>query len=159
MLHSNAGRPIPDASGILPDLTVRGAPRSDAERALLGALGEDLSVFRTALADYAAEVSRTGPPKTEWFRVTPEMRDQLYDRLAEIGLTLPRETFDSASEYVDDQLGYEIARGTFGPTAEVRRRALTDRQMQTAVRLSHRAKTQEGLLTLAAAERSRGTIR
>jgi carboxyl-terminal processing protease len=159
ILHSNAGRPIPDASGILPDLPVRGAPRSDAERALLGALGEDLGVFRIALADYATEVRRTGPPKSEGFLVTPEMRDQLYDRLEEIGLTLPRETFDNASGYIDEQLGYEIARATFGPTAEVRRRALTDRQMQTAVRLSHRAKTQEGLLTLAAAERSRGAIR
>ena len=159
ILFSDAGRAIPDASGILPDLTVRGAPRTDGERALLAAMGEDLSIFRSALSDYASDVARTGPPKTEWFKVTPEMRDQVYDRVQQIGLSVSRETFDSASGYIDDQLGYEISRNAFGPTAEVRRRALSDRQMQAAVRLLHRARTQDELLNLAAAERARGTVR
>jgi hypothetical protein len=41
----------------------------------------------------------------------------------------------------------------------VRRRALSDRQMQTAVRLLRQTRTQENLLALAAAERARGAIR
>jgi carboxyl-terminal processing protease len=159
IFHSNAGRPIPDASGILPDLTVRGIPRSDAERSLLAGLGEDLSLFRSVLSDYAIEVRETARPRSEWFRVNQEMRDQVYDRLQEVGLELPRPTFDNASGYLDDQLGYEITRVVFGPAAEVRRRALSDRQMQTAVRLLRQAHTQENLLTMAAAERSRGSIR
>jgi carboxyl-terminal processing protease len=159
IFHSNAGRPIPDASGILPDLTVRGIPRSDAERSLLAGLGEDLSLFRSVLSDYAVEVRETARPRSEWFRVNQEMRDQVYDRLQEVGLELPRPTFDNASGYLDDQLGYEITRVVFGPAAEVRRRALSDRQMQTAVRLLRQAHTQENLLTMAAAERSRGSIR
>jgi hypothetical protein len=138
---------------------VRGVPRSDAERTLLAALGEDLSLFRMVLSDYADEVRRTSPPRSELFRVTEEMRNQVYDRLQQVGLELPRLTFDNASGYVDDQLGYEISRAVFGPTAEVRRRALSDRQMQTAVRLLGRARTQENLLVVTAAERSRGTIR
>jgi hypothetical protein len=60
---------------------------------------------------------------------------------------------------MDDQLGYEISRAVFGPAVEVRRRALSDRQMQTAVRLLRQTRTQENLLALAAAERARGTIR
>jgi carboxyl-terminal processing protease len=159
IFHSASGRPIPDASGILPDLTVRGTPRSEAERALLTALSEDLSLFRSVLSGYAADVKRTGPPKSELFRVTEEMRNQVYDRLVQIGLELPRPTFDNASAYVDDQLGYEISRAVFGPAAEARRRALSDRQMQAAVRLLRRARTQEGLLLVAAAERSQGNIR
>src|SRR5919112_1432584 len=69
VFRSTAGRPIPDASGILPDLTVRGTPRTDAERALLGAVGEDVSVFRSVLSTYAAEVQQTAPPKSEFSRV------------------------------------------------------------------------------------------
>jgi carboxyl-terminal processing protease len=158
--HSNAGRLIPDASGILPDLTVRGTPRSDAERALLNTLGEDVGLFRTALSDFAANL-RKAPraPKFESFRVTEEMRSHVFERLQQIGLELPRTTYDNASAYVDEQLGYEISRALFGPLAEARRRAMSDRQMQTAVRLLRRARTQEEALAIAATDRARGSSR
>jgi carboxyl-terminal processing protease len=155
--HSNAGRPIPDASGILPDLTVRGTPRSDAERTFLAALGEDIGLFRSVISDYAGDLHKAGRgPKFQSFRVTDDMRNHVFDRLQQIGLELPRTTFDNASAYVDDQLGYEITRATFGPVAEARRRALSDRQMQTAVRLLRRTRTQEEALAVAAAERAKG---
>lgn len=158
--HSNAGRRIPDASGILPDLTVRGTPRSDAERALFGALGEDMGRFRSVLSDFAADLRRNPrAPKFESFRVTQEMRDQVFDRVQQIGLELPRAAFDNASAYIDEQLGYEITRSLFGPLAEARRRAFSDRQMQAAVRLLRRARTQEEALTIAAAERAKGNSR
>jgi carboxyl-terminal processing protease len=158
--RSTAGRPIPDASGILPDLTVRGTPRSDAERVLLGALGEDLGLFRSVLTDFASDL-RKNPraPKFESFRVTEEMRNQVFERLQQIGLELPRPIFDNAAAYVDEQLGYEITRTLFGTRAEARRRAMSDRQMQTAVRLLRRARTQEEALSIAAAERAKGNNR
>ena len=160
MFHSAAGRAIPDASGILPDLTVRGTPRSDAERALLAALKEDVSRFRSVLSDYAADLRKTpGAPKFESFRVSEEMRNHVYERLQQIGLEVPRTTFENASGYVDEQLGYEITRELFGPAAEARRRAQSDRQMQTAVRLLRRAQTQDEAISIAAAERARGTSR
>jgi hypothetical protein len=87
------------------------------------------------------------------------MRNQVYERLQLIGLEVPRMTFDNASAYVDEQLGYEITRELFNSAAEARRRARSDRQMQTAVRLLRRAKTQEHALTIAALERARGTSR
>ncbi|MBA3443454.1 MAG: hypothetical protein H0T58_01165 [Gemmatimonadales bacterium] len=155
VLRTVSGRPIHDASGILPDLPVRGIPRSDTERALLTALGEDLTVFRAVLSDYAAEVKRTGAPRSESFRVTPEMRDQIFERLEQNEVELPRSTYDGAAGYVDEQLGYEITRAAFGAVAEARRRALSDRQMQAAVRLLLRSKTQEHVLTVAQAERAR----
>jgi carboxyl-terminal processing protease len=160
LFHSDAGRPIPDASGILPDLTVRGAPRSDAERALLSGLGEDIGVFRNVLSDYATEISKNpSAPKFESFRVTDEMRDQIYQRLELMGIELPRPVFDNASGYVDEQLGYEITRALFGPAAEVRRRGSSDRQMQTAARILRHARSQEEALNTAATERARGTSR
>jgi carboxyl-terminal processing protease len=159
VFHSEAGRPIPDASGILPDLMVGGAPRSEGERALMAGLGEDLGLFRTVLADYAAETRKSSPPKSPSFRVTSEMRDRLFERLLEVGVQLPRATFDNAAGYVDERLGYEITRVGFGPAAEAKRRALSDRQMQTAVKLLQRARTQEGVLALAAAERAKSPTR
>jgi carboxyl-terminal processing protease len=153
--QSASGRPIPDASGILPDLPVRGVPRSDAERALLNALGQDLGVFRAVLSDYAAHVKKTGAPKSESFKVTREMRDQVFDWLQRHDLALDRYTFDMGSGYVDEQLGYEITRAVFGPVAVARRRALSDRQMQAAVRLLRRAQTQEEALIVARAERAK----
>ncbi len=159
VFRSASGRPIPDASGILPDLPVRGVPRSDAERALLDALGEDLGVFRAVLSDYAAHVKKTRAPRSESLQVTREMRDQVFERLEQNELELDRHTFDRASGYVDEQLGYEITRAVFGAVAEARRRALSDRQMQTAVRLLRRGQTQEQVLIVARAERARATAR
>ena len=159
VFRTASGRPVPDASGILPDLPVRGFPRSDAERTLLSALGEDLSVFRSVLAQYAADVKKAHPPQSESFRITPEMRADVFGRLTENGLEIGRDTFDVASGYVDEQLGYEIARTVFGPVAEARRRALSDRQMQTAVRLLRRGRTQEQVLIVADAERAKMSLR
>jgi carboxyl-terminal processing protease len=159
VFRTASGRPIPDGSGILPDLPVRGLPRSDAERTLLSALGEDLSVFRAVLSQYAADLKKVHPPRSESFRVTPEMRGDVFGRLKENGLEVGRDTFDVASGYVDEQLGYEIARTVFGPVAEARRRALSDRQMQTAVRLLRRGRTQEQVLIVADAERAKMSLR
>jgi hypothetical protein len=81
------------------------------------------------------------------------MRDQVFERLQQNELELDRHTFDMASGYVDEQLGYEITRAVFGAVAEARRRALSDRQMQTAVRLLQRGQTQEQVLIAARTER------
>jgi carboxyl-terminal processing protease len=158
IFHSDAGRPIPDASGILPDLTVRGAPRTDAERALLAALGDDVTSFRSVLADYVAELG-TSAARRPGFGITPEMRDQLYERIQLAGLELPRATYDSASSYVDEQLGYEITRAAFGPETEAKRRALSDRQMQAATRLLRVGRSQDAVLAAAVDERSRSLPR
>ncbi len=87
------------------------------------------------------------------------MRDEIFGRLKQNGLELGRDTFDIASGYVDEQLGYEIARAVFGPVAEARRRALSDRQMQAAVRLLRRGRTQEQVLIVAQTERAKTSSR
>ena len=83
------------------------------------------------------------------------MRDDVFERLTGERLgAIGRDTFDVASGYVDEQLGYEITRAVFGPVAEARRRALSDRQMQTAVRLLRRGRDSG-----AGADRRRGGAR
>jgi hypothetical protein len=76
-----------------------------------------------------------------------------------MGIELPKTTFDNASGYIDEQLGYEVTRAVFGPVAEARRRAFSDRQMQAAARILRRARNQEQVLTIAAAERAKGISR
>ena len=153
------GRPMPDASGILPDLTVRSSLRSEGERLLSRALGEELDRFRGLVAAYAADLRIRREVTDESFQVTGAMRDSLYHRLGDDGLVLDRATYDSAGTWVGEQLGNEIARELFGTESVVRRQAKADRQLQAALRLLRKGGTQQDLLTSAVAAQASGRIR
>ncbi len=159
ILRTKAGRPIPDQSGILPDLTVRSSLRSDGERTLYSALGDDLEQFRRVLSSYAAELRDNGSVTDEAFQVTPEMRSGLYLRLVEEGVSLSPETYEEVSRYVSDQLGYEIARELFGTESVVRRQAKADRQLQAALRLVRNSDNQQETITSAVAAQATGKAR
>ena len=159
VLRTRAGRPIPDQSGILPDLTVRSSLRTDGERVLYSALGDDLERFRQVLSAYAAELRADGSVTDESFQVTPAMREGLYARMIEAGVTLTPETYEEAAGYVADQLGYEISRELFGTEAVVRRQAKADRQLQAALRLVRNADSQQEAITAAVAAQASGRAR
>jgi len=59
--------------------------------------------------------------------------------------------FDGAASLIDEQLSYTIARYVFGRSAEFRRRAADDRQMQVALELLAKASTPQALISLGAA--------
>ena len=157
--RTRAGRPIPDQSGILPDLTVRSSLRTDGERVLYSALGDDLEQFRQVLSAYAAELRADGSVTDESFQVTAAMREGLFARLMEAGVSLTPETYEEASGYVADQLGYEIARELFGTESVVRRQAKGDRQLQAALRLLRNSDTQQETITTAVAAQASGRSR
>jgi carboxyl-terminal processing protease len=159
VLRTRAGRPIPDQSGILPDLTVRSSLRTDGERVLYSALGDDLERFRQVLSAYAAELRADGSVTDESFQVTAAMREGLYARLVEADVSLSPETYEEASGYVADQLGYEIARELFGTESVVRRQAKADRQLQAALRLLRGSDTQQETITAAVAAQASGRSR
>jgi carboxyl-terminal processing protease len=159
VLRTRAGRPIPDQSGILPDLTVRSSLRTDGERVLYSALGDDLERFRRVLTAYAAELRADGSVTDESFQVTAEMREGLYVRLVDAGVSLTPETYEEASAYVSDQLGYEIARELFGTESVVRRQAKADRQLQAALRLLRGSGSQQETITAAVAAQAAGRSR
>jgi len=156
VFRTRAGRPIPDQSGILPDLTVRSSLRSDGERVLYSALGDDLERFRRVLSAYAAELRADGSVTDEAFKVTADMREGLYARLVEEGVSISAETYEDASAYVTDQLGYEIARELFGTESVVRRQAKADRQLQAALRLLRDSDSQQETITSAVAAQAAG---
>jgi carboxyl-terminal processing protease len=159
VMRTRSGRPIPDQSGILPDLTVRSSLRTDGERILYSALGDDLERFRQVLSAYAAELREDGSVTDESFQVTAAMREGLYTRLLDAGVSLAPETYEEAAGYVADQLGYEIARELFGIESVVRRQAQGDRQLQAALRLLRSSDTQQETITAAVAAQASGRSR
>ncbi|MGH7498338.1 MAG: S41 family peptidase [Gemmatimonadales bacterium] len=148
--HTDGGRPISDESGVTPDLLVRAMPLSEGERLLTSALGEEMDRFRLTILAYAAELRASRTVVDDAFAITPAMRDTLYARVEDAGIPLDRATYDGAEEYVEEQLGCEIAREMFGAESVLRRQARTDRQIQTALRVLRGAESQREVLAAVA---------
>src|SRR5688572_12660007 len=151
IFHTDAGRVVRGGGGIVPDLVVRPDTLTAAERDFAKALGNGLPQYRDALTTIALEAKKTGQVKTESFKVTSEMRQQVYKRLRDKDVRISPEVLSGAGALIDEQLGFEIARYVFGRPAEFRRRATQDVQMQTAMGLLRKAQTPKQLLSLAQA--------
>ena len=151
VFKTDAGRTVRGGGGIVPDVVVRPDTFTVAEREFVKAVGEKAAAYRDALTGYALELKQQKAVTSEQFTVTPAMRQAFYDRLAKKGVVVTPATYQAASTFIDQQLGYEISRYTFGRPAESRRRWQDDLQMQEALRLLRRAATPKDLLTLASA--------
>ena len=149
IFHTDAGRVVRGGGGIVPDLVIRLDTLTASEREFAKALGNGLPQYRDALTSIALEAKKTHGVKSESFKVTPEMRQQVYNRLRARKVDVSQSVFQGAGALIDEQLGYEIARYVFGRPAEFRRRAANDSQMQTAIGLLRKAQTPKELLSLA----------
>ena len=109
----------------------------------------------TAVNATALDVRRRGAMRSEDFVVDEAMRNEVRQRLEAGGVHLADSTFRGGEQIVDQQLGYELARYLFGPTAERRRRVHDDRQIGQAVDLLRQAQTPSALLGLAAGPAAR----
>ena len=154
IFHTDAGRVVRGGGGIVPDLVIRPDSLTSAERDFAKALGNGLPQYRDALTTIALEAKKTHGVSSESFKVTPEMRQQVYQRLRTKDIQITSAVFNGAGNLIDEQLGYEIARYVFGRPAEFRRRAAQDLQMQTALGLLRKAQTPKQLLGLAQANGS-----
>jgi carboxyl-terminal processing protease len=153
IFHTDAGRVVRGGGGIVPDLVIRLDTLTASEREFAKALGNGLPQYRDALTSIALQTKKNHRVKSEAFKVTPEMRQEVYNRLRAHEVTLSPSVFQGAANLIDEQLGYEVARYVFGRPAEFRRRAANDQQMQTAMGLLRRAQTPKELLSL-----SRGNV-
>jgi len=154
IFHTDAGRVVRGGGGIVPDIVIRPDTLSVGEKAFAKALGNHVPDYRGVLTTFALEQKQTGAVKSESFTVTPEMRQEIYQRLRAKGIDMTPQVYDGASGFITDQLGYEITRYVFGRTAEFRRRAHDDAQMQTAMGLLRKAGSPRELLSLATASRA-----
>jgi carboxyl-terminal processing protease len=153
IFHTDAGRVVRGGGGIVPDLIVRPDTLTDSEREFAKALGTNLPAYRDALTSFALDAKKTHRVTGENFKVTPDMRQQVYERLRSKGVKLTQAEFNGAGALIDEQLGYEITRYVFGRPAEFRRKAQDDRQMQTALGLLRKAQSPKQLMSLATATR------
>jgi carboxyl-terminal processing protease len=149
IFRTDAGRVVRGGGGIVPDLVIRADTLTTSEREFAKSLGNGLPQFRDVLTSIALDAKKNHGVKSENFKVTPEMRQQVYNRLRAREVQINPSVFNAAGALVDEQLGYEIARYVFGRPAEFRRRAANDVQMQTAMSLLRKAQTPKELLSLA----------
>jgi len=119
------------------------------EREFAKALGNGLPQYRDALTSIALEAKKNHTVTSESFKITPQMRQEVYERLRAHKVDVSSAVFQGAGTLIDEQLSFEVARYVFGKTAEFRRRAAGDQQMQTAIGLLRKASTPKDLLSLA----------
>jgi carboxyl-terminal processing protease len=149
VFRTDGGRVVRGGGGIVPDLVVRPDTLSTSEREFGRALGSNVPAYRDAITGYALELKRTRAVPAETFRVTPEMRQEIYQRLRAKGVDVSPAVFQGAHTLIDEQLGYEVARYVFGRQAEFRRRTVDDEQLQTAFGLLRKAQTPRELMGVA----------
>lgn len=146
------GRTVLGGGGIVPDVIVRQDTLTTPEREFAKALGGKMPVYMDVLTTYALELKSAGTITSPGFTVTPAMRAEVYKRLAAKGVTMSEATYATGTQLVDDQLGYLVARYVFGRSAEFRRRASDDNQLQSALALLAKASTPQSLFSLAAGQ-------
>ncbi|MBK6487533.1 MAG: S41 family peptidase [Gemmatimonadetes bacterium] len=145
---SDAGRVVYGGGAITPDVIVRPDTFSAAEQAFLKATAPKSQDIYVTTYDYAMELKDkvSGNPT---FVVSPEWRDELYNRLAKKGVTIDRKVYDGASTQIDRMLEQRVARLAFGDST-ARRRALSDDvQLQRAIEILKKGQNQKDLFALA----------
>jgi carboxyl-terminal processing protease len=141
-----SGRIVHGGGGIVPDRIVRGDTLTDGEKAFVRGLGGNVAAYRDALVSVALETKERRSVRAEEFTVSDTLRQQVFTKLAAKDVELTDAARTGGATLVGDQLGYEIARYVFGRQAELKRRALDDRQVQTAVQLLEKGSTPRALM-------------
>src|SRR5665213_779646 len=152
--HTDDGRVVYGGGGITPDLLVAPSDSLNGTRAFWRMIGADVPKFRDALTEIALAAKAAKVERAPAFVVTDSLRQSLWTRIAAKGVRLDRARFDSASAVVDRLIGLEIARYSFGPEAEFRRRLADDRVVSAALDLSAGAPTELDLLRRAGDRRA-----
>jgi carboxyl-terminal processing protease len=145
---SDAGRVVYGGGAITPDVIVRPDTFTAAEQAFLKATAAKSQDIYVTTYDYAMELKGkvAGNPD---FTVTPEWRDELFNRLVKKGVTVDRKLFDGASTQIDRMLEQRVARLAFGDST-ARRRALDDDvQLRRAIEILRKGQNQKDLFALA----------
>jgi len=120
--RSDAGRVMRGGGGIVPDLVVR--PDSGviaAREALTRALDSNVVKYTDAIAAFALDTRARRTVTSPLFAVTPAMREDFLARLRQRNVQLDETTLRTAWPFIEQQLGAQTARFTFGRVGEVRR--------------------------------------
>jgi carboxyl-terminal processing protease len=149
--RTDAGRVVYGGGGITPDVIAGDSVVPIPEANFIHALGANGGHFRDAVTDYALYIKATHGAASPDFLVTPAMRDEVWNRMKQRGIDIPRSVFDEGEPLVTRLIGYDIARYVFGGEAEFRRRASVDKALQRALELAHGSRSENDLLRKATA--------
>ena len=148
---TDGGRVVLGGGGIAPDVEVADIVLTHAETEFQRALGKQIPQFRDALTEYALALKAKHTIASPDFAITPAMRSDLFSRMQQRGITMPRSAFDAAAPLVDRLLGYQIARYVFGSQTEFVRTSRDDPTIKIALELLASSTTQKELLQRGAA--------
>ena len=149
--RTDGGRTVYGGGGITPDVIAGDSTTPVMEGIFIRALGANAGHFRDAVTDYALFLKGTRGITTPDFVVTPAMREEVWKRMKERGMDIPRNVYDEAEPFVSRMIGFDVARYVFGSDAEFRRRAAIDKPLQKALELARGAKSERDLLRKATA--------
>jgi len=146
---STGGRLVMGGGGVVPDVIVKPDTITTPEQELFKAVGPKLSVAFTTVYAYARELKGSAKPD---FVVTPQMRNELYNRLLKAEVKVDRKLFDAAEPLVNRWIETRLASMAFGDSTVFRRTMDDDRQLLTALDYLKKGRSQRELLALAAKE-------
>jgi carboxyl-terminal processing protease len=149
--RTDQGRVVYGGGGITPDIIAGDTVAPVAETNFMRALGSNAGRFRDAVTDYALYLKGAHSVTSPDFEVTPQMREDVWTRMKQRSIDIPRSVFDDAQPLVSQVIAFEIARYVFGSDAEFRRRASVDKALQTALTLAQGARNESDLLRKASA--------
>jgi carboxyl-terminal processing protease len=144
--RTDAGRIVYGGGGITPDVIAGDSVIPTGEGNFIHALGANGGHFRDAVTDYALYVKATHGVTSPDFVVTSAMRDEVWNRMKQRGIDIPRSVFDEGEPLVTRIIGFDIARYVFGSEAEFRRRASVDKVLQRALQMAHGSRSESELL-------------
>jgi carboxyl-terminal processing protease len=151
---SDGGRVVFGGGAITPDVFVPYDTLTTAEQKLARALVAKNQESYLAIYELAFEMKSKVRPD---FAITPEMREDLYQRLQKRGVVVDRKDYDAGSRYIDRTLDQRIATLAFGDSTAKRREIVEDVQLRKALELLKKGTTQKDLLALAPAPGTPGS--
>lgn len=143
---SDEGRIVYGGGAITPDVIIPYDTITTAEQKLARALLLKQQDTYLALYDFAFEESKKVKPD---FTITPEMREEFYQRLVKRGVTVDKKEWDAGIHYVDRTLDAKISSLAFGDSTAKRRDLAEDRQLTKALEYLRKGPTTKALLALA----------
>ena len=143
VMHSDAGRKLLDLGGITPDVAVAPDTLNLAEQTFVRAVLPKAAVFRASIFDVARAQHGT---VTQGFIVTPQMRDDLRQRMAQGGISVDDKVYAGAASYLDLLLTQQTLRLAFGDSSAVRHSLPSDPVLKRATSLLRKAVTQVDLM-------------
>jgi carboxyl-terminal processing protease len=150
VFKTDAGRVEYGGGGIRPDLFVAVDTFTAGEQAFNKSLGAKAPVFADVLSGYAVDAKVHHLVSSPDFQVTDAMLTEVLDRLRARGVTFTPAILQGGSDLLKQEIGYEVARYSFGRIGEFHRRVSDDRQVVRALDLARKARTPQELLSLAA---------